>query len=98
MKSLWNTNNFFETSNKPNSPSEIKVTYMIYVQINKSYLTPNYVTALSLFSPRVKRAIPGKLKNTDPLLSFLINMVEKKAGKKRLRNTECLYTAEKLRS
>lgn len=68
----------------PDIWSEIKVTYMIYVQINKSYLTPSYVAAHSLFSPRVKRAIPGKLKNTDPLLSFQINMVEKKAGKRKV--------------
>lgn len=68
----------------PDIWSEIKMTYMIYVQINKSYLTPSYVAAHSLFSPRVKRAIPGKLKNTGPLLSFQINMVEKKAGKRKV--------------
>lgn len=48
--------------------------------------------ANSLFSPRIKRAIPEKLKNADPLLSFQINMVEKKGRKKKGYEIQNVFT------
>lgn len=68
---------------------------MTYEEIHRSCLKQDCVTTLSLFSLKWKKAILGKLKNIDSLLSFQIKVVEKKA-KKRITKCRVSLSAEKI--